>query len=142
MSLSEHDARARFADSRVARLATVTQSGAAHIVPITFAVVGESTIVTAVDDKPKRTRSLKRLDNIAHDPAVAVLVDHYSDDWAELWWVRADGRARILGPEGDEELRQLAIASLTDRYPPYRDRPPAGDLIVIEVERWSGWSYF
>src|SRR4051794_4921374 len=83
--------RERFAAARVARLAT---SGP-HIVPICFALDGD-TIWSAVDAKPKRTRALRRLENIARDPRVSVLTDHYDDsDWSRLWWARADGTATV-----------------------------------------------
>lgn len=132
--------RARFALARVARLATVDPEARPHIVPITFALIDERTIVTVVDHKPKRTTKLRRLANIAANPAVAVLTDHYADDWDELWWARADGTGRIV-PEGDEpELRTVAATVLADRYPQYREIPPTGTLIVIAVDRWSAWS--
>ena len=70
----------RFAASRVARLATATPDGAPHLVPIVFAVRGD-TIYHGVDAKPKRTTQLRRLANIAANPRVSVLVDHYDDDW-------------------------------------------------------------
>lgn len=131
-SLSE-----RFASARVARLATVGRDGAPHVVPITFAVVG-GTIVHAVDHKPKRTRALRRLQNIAAHPAVSVLADHYEEDWRALWWVRADGRARLADAESDDGA--AAIAALVARYAPYRETPPEGPVVVVDVERWSGWS--
>lgn len=119
----------------MARLATVGSSGAPHLVPITFALLDERTLVTAVDHKPKRTRALRRLDNIAANPQVSVLVDHYESDWGRLWWVRADGRARVekAAPAG-------AAEALAKRYEQYRERPPAGPFIVIEIQRLSGWS--
>jgi PPOX class probable F420-dependent enzyme len=129
--------RERFAAARVARLATVGRDGAPHVVPITFAVVGE-TIVHAVDHKPKRTRALRRLENIAAHPAVSVLADHYEEDWRALWWVRADGRARIVDADGDEGAS--AVAALAERYAPYRETPPVGPVVVVAVERWSGWA--
>jgi PPOX class probable F420-dependent enzyme len=128
---------ARFAGARVARLATVAPDGTPHLVPITFAVVG-ATIVHAVDHKPKRTRALRRLANIAANPAVSVLADHYDEDWRTLWWVRADGRARIV--EADCAEGAAAVAALVDRYAPYRQTPPAGPVVIVDVERWSGWS--
>ena len=132
--------RGRFELVRVARLATVDPGGRPHIVPITFALIDEGTIVTAVDQKPKRTTKLKRLANIAANPAVVVLADHYADDWQELWWARADGTGRIV-PSGDERhLRAVAAAALADRYPQYREVPTTGALVVIAVDRWSGWS--
>lgn len=119
----------------MARLATTGASGP-HIVPIVFAASGDR-IVTAVDHKPKRTRRLRRLTNIAADPAVAVLVDHYDDDWAKLWWVRADGSASVLesGPGFSS-----AVELLGAKYGQYRDHPPSGPVIDITVERWVGWS--
>jgi PPOX class probable F420-dependent enzyme len=134
------DARTRFAAAPVARLATVGAGGGPHLVPITFALPDAETIVSAVDHKPKRTASLQRLRNIAAHDQVCVLVDHYSDDWSALWWVRADGRATVLAPGDAPELRARALAALSLRYPAYRARPPAGALIVVSVSRWTGWS--
>lgn len=131
------EARARFEAARVARLATVAGDGRPHVVPITFALDGEL-IVTAVDHKPKRTTALKRLANIAENPRVSVLVDEYDDDWARLWWARADGTASVVEPEGQERERLARL--LGARYEQYRSRPPAGPAILIAVERWSGWS--
>jgi PPOX class probable F420-dependent enzyme len=134
------EARSRFAAARVARLATAGADRRPHLVPITFALLDESTLVSAVDHKPKRTTALRRLANIADNPHVAVLADHYSDDWSELWWARADGAARVLMPDEEPRLRGAALSALAERYPPYRETPPAGPLVVITVERWSGWS--
>ena len=122
-----------FASARVARLATVREDGSPHLVPIVFAVAGD-VIYSAVDAKPKRTRSLRRLANIADEPRVSVLADHYEDDWSRLWWVRADGLARVL------DASPAALAALTARYPQYRDTPPPGPFLEITVDRWSGWS--
>ena len=94
------EARARFAAARVARLATAGPDGRPHLVPMVFAVEAD-TVYSAVDAKPKATSRLRRLANIAANPAVALLVDHYDDDWSRLWWVRADGSARLLDPEDD-----------------------------------------
>ena len=124
----------------VARLATIGYRGDPHLVPITFVLIGESTLVTAVDHKPKRTTALKRLANITANPQVSVLVDHYEDDWDRLWWARADGHARVV-PVGEEpDLRASALSALAGRYHQYLQQPPEGDLIVVEVERFSGWA--
>lgn len=135
MRLDEEQARTRFAAARVARLATVTAAGRPHLVPIVFAVGGD-TVYTAVDAKPKSTTALRRLANIAANPEVAVLADHYDEDWNRLWWVRADGCARIS--TGDEQRRGLDL--LTARYPVYVTQPPPGPVLAIEVTRWSGWA--
>jgi PPOX class probable F420-dependent enzyme len=134
--VTRDQARARFATAPVARLATIDSAGGPHIVPMVFAVAGD-TIYSAVDDKPKRTRRLRRLDNVAANPSVAVLADHYDEDWRRLWWVRAEGAARVL--DAEEPEGRDAIALLAERYPQYREQPPAGPVLAIDVERWSGW---
>src|SRR5580693_6762988 len=96
MLLSAGHARARFAAAPVAVLATNRAGAPPHLVPVTFAVRGDRVFI-AVDDKPKRTRDLARLRNIAADPSVSLLAQHYEPDWSRLWWARADGTARVLG---------------------------------------------
>ncbi|MEU0504222.1 TIGR03668 family PPOX class F420-dependent oxidoreductase [Nocardia sp. NPDC005998] len=119
----------------VARLATVSADLRPHLVPIVFAVA-DDIIYTAVDAKPKTTTALRRLANIAANPSVAVLADHYSDDWTQLWWTRADGIARIA----DDSEALLAQQLLTARYPVYLTQPPPGPVVAINVIRWSGWA--
>lgn len=134
------EARARLAGARVAHLATASADGVPHVVPCTFAVLDDGTIVSAIDHKPKRTTALKRLANIAANPRVALLADHYAEDWDALWWVRADATARVVAPETEPELRAAATRCLADRYAPYRHRPPEGSIVAMTVHRWSGWS--
>jgi PPOX class probable F420-dependent enzyme len=132
------EARARFASAPVARLATVAEDGRPHLVPVVFALDGD-TLYSAVDDvKPKSTARLKRLANIAANPRIALLADHYEDDWSALWWVRADGTARLVDPGEPEAARARAL--LAERYAQYRDAPPPGVAIAVAVERWSGWA--
>jgi PPOX class probable F420-dependent enzyme len=126
-------ARELFAVARVARLATVRADGAPHLVPVTFALDGDR-LLTAVDAKPKRHRRLRRLSNVAAEPRVSLLVDHYDEDWSRLWWVRADGEARVA------DLDEAMIAPLAAKYPPYADQPPAGPAIVVDVDAWISWS--
>ena len=135
--MTAEEARRRFASARHAHLATADAGALPHLVPIVFALCGE-TIYNAVDAKPKRTRALRRLANVAANPRAAVLVDHYEADWRALWWVRADGRARILDVHEDEA--RIALAALAARYESYRAQPPGGPLLAIDVERWSSWS--
>jgi PPOX class probable F420-dependent enzyme len=137
MRLTEQAARERLASVPVVRLATVDEAGRPHLVVTTFVVDGDR-LYTAVDAKPKSTRDLKRLRNIQANPQVAVLADHYEDDWTRLWWVRADATAEIVQ---DPAAMARPIALLRDRYPQYRDAPPEGPVIAIAVERWSGWAY-
>jgi PPOX class probable F420-dependent enzyme len=134
--LTPDEARSRFAKGRVARLATVGAEGAPHVVPVTFALDGDR-IVTAVDAKPKRASSLRRLANVAANPRVSLLVDEYDEDWDRLWWARADGVARVVddGPDLDR-----AISLLRERYVQYTTVALVGPAVVVEVERWVGWS--
>jgi PPOX class probable F420-dependent enzyme len=121
---------ARLAAARVGRLATT----APRIVPVTFAVVGEA-IVHAVDHKPKATRELARLEDLRRDPRASLLVDHYDEDWSRLWWVRADGTARVL----DVAEATDALDALVEKYPQYAGRRPGGPVVVLDVHRVSGW---
>ena len=137
MNLEPDEARLRFAGAAVARLATLGPNGRPHIVPITFAVDGDQ-IYTAVDEvKPKTTAHLRRLRNIAADPRVSLLADHYEGDWERLWWVRADGTATLLGEPGQ---MTGPLSLLARRYPQYRASQPGGPVIRVLVERWTGWA--
>jgi PPOX class probable F420-dependent enzyme len=131
-------ARERFAAARVARLATLTADGAPHLVPFVFAVDGD-TVYSVVDAKPKRTTSLARLAHVQADPRVCLLADHYDEDWSQLWWVRADGTARVLDGDGDGDQPQVARALelLAGRYPQQR---VTGAVLAVDVARWSGWT--
>jgi PPOX class probable F420-dependent enzyme len=135
--LTGRAARERFASAPVVRLATADADGRPHLVPVTFTVDGDH-VYTAVDHKPKRDRDLKRLRNIRSNPRVAVLADHYTDDWARLWWVRADGTAGILT---DPAEMAGPIDLLVRRYRQYREHRPEGPVIAISVHRWSGWTF-
>ncbi len=134
--LTEAEARARLAAARVARLATAGADGQPHLVPVTFAVDGDR-IYIAVDHKPKTTPNLRRLRNIRENPRAAVLADHYAEDWGTLWWVRVDGHARVVA---DDAGMRRPVDLLTQRYEQYRKSRPAGPVIVIDAERWTGWA--
>lgn len=141
------EARERFESTRVARLATADATARPHIVPVAFVVAtslpfgshmapkSSRVIYSAVDAKPKRTTELRRLANVWENPAVALLADHYEEDWEALWWARADGVARVL--EAGAPEAQRAHALLAERYPQQRG---AGTVLAVDVERWSGWS--
>jgi PPOX class probable F420-dependent enzyme len=128
--------RTRVAAARVAHLATAGADGRPHIVPICFAV-DEETLYFAVDAKPKRTRNLKRLQNIATNPRVSILVDHYENDWDRLWWVRLDGHARVVT---DDAGLGLALQLLAQRYAQYRATRPHGPVVAVSIDRITGWS--
>jgi PPOX class probable F420-dependent enzyme len=132
------DAIARIRRARVGRLATVAPDGRPHVVPFVFALVEEPTlrVYWAVDAKPKRSTRLRRLENIAHNPSVELVVDGYDEDWDRLWWVRAAGAARILEP-GPEEV--AARAALRAKYPQHDAAPPPGPVVAIDVATVTGW---
>jgi PPOX class probable F420-dependent enzyme len=131
----EFDPKVRFAQSRVARLATATPEGAPHLVPVVFAV-DQDVIYTAVDAKPKTTQRLRRLANIEKNPAVSLLVDHYADDWTRLWWVRVDGTADV---HRDDPALHTGYRLLRAKYPQYQSVPLNGPVIVIKARRWASW---
>lgn len=135
MRLSIEQARTRLAAARVARLATVDADGNPHLVPITFVVDGDL-VIHAVDSKPKRTTALKRLRNIEKRPSVAILADEYDEDWTQLWWARADGRAEVWT---EPAARSHPVRLLCAKYAQYERRPPEGPVVVCHVARWSGW---
>jgi PPOX class probable F420-dependent enzyme len=128
--------RERVREARVGRLATVDADGRPHLVPLCFALEGD-VLYSAVDEKPKRSKQLKRLENIRNRPEVAVIVDHYEEDWTQLWWVRLDGTASVL--DGGDE-REHALALLREKYEQYRSQPPTGAVIAVRVERWRAWA--
>jgi PPOX class probable F420-dependent enzyme len=137
--MSPEEARRRFGQARVARLATAGADGRPHLVPIVFAVAEGSArdvIYSVVDAKPKRTTALRRLTNVAENRSVSVLADHYEEDWDRLWWVRADGSGRLLA-DLDEPEAAAAVALLHARYPQQR---AVGTVLAVDVERWAGWS--
>lgn len=133
--MGDFDPKAVFIQSPVARLATATEDGVPHLVPVVFAVQGD-VIYTAVDAKPKTTQRLRRLANIAKNPRVSLLVDDYAEDWARLWWVRADGTASV---HRDGEPMRTAYRLLRDKYAQYQSVALDGPVIAVAVRRWSGW---
>ena len=129
------DPKGSFTRSPIARLATITPDGVPHLVPVVFAVHGDL-VYTAVDAKPKTTQRLRRLTNIESNPQVSLLVDHYADDWTQLWWVRVDGAAAI---HRDGAVLHTGYRLLRAKYPQYQSVPLNGPVIAVTVGRWSSW---
>jgi PPOX class probable F420-dependent enzyme len=138
VAVNEARARELLGGARVARFATIAPDGRPRLVPICFALAGD-VLYHAVDHKPKATRRLARLADLAADPRATVLADHYEEDWSALWWVRADGRARVLEDVGDPEAAR-ALDLLAERYAQYRARRPDGPVVALDVERLTGWA--
>ena len=133
--MADIDAVAMFAQSRVASLATVGANGAPHLVPVVFAAHND-VIYTAVDAKRKTTQRLRRLANIEGNSQVSLLADHYDDDWAQLWWVRADGVAAVHY-SGEEMARGYTL--LRSKYVQYQRIALYGPVVTVAVQRWSSW---
>jgi PPOX class probable F420-dependent enzyme len=131
-SLPADTAEERFSSAHVARLATVTAMGRPHVVPVCF-VLHDGTVYTAVDAKPKATSALARLDNVRATRRASLLVDHYAEDWSQLWWVRVDGVAEVVQSD-------RAVDALAAKYAQYRAQRPDGPLIAITPERWRSWT--
>ena len=131
--MTPEEARALFVRQSHAILATADASGVPHLVPVVFATVGDG-LALVVDLKPKRSTDLKRLRNIAANPHVSLLAEHYDADWNALWWARADGTAHVSA------LTQEVLAAFQRKYPQHRAAPPRGPAVAVTVAKWSGWA--
>jgi PPOX class probable F420-dependent enzyme len=131
----DSDVATRFAQAPVARLATVAPGGGPHLVPVVFAL-HDGVVYTAVDAKPKTTQRLRRLANIEANPQVSLLVDHYDQDWTQLWWIRVDGIAEV---HYDGDAVHTGRDLLRAKYPQYQSVSLNGAVIAIAVGRWSSW---
>lgn len=131
----DHDAVELFASGTVAALATVGVDAAPHLVPVVFAIERD-VVYTAVDAKRKSTQRLRRLANIEANPQVSLLVDHYGEDWDQLWWARADGQAAI---HHDGEQMAIGYSLLRAKYEQYERTALDGPVVAITVARWSSW---
>lgn len=131
----------------VARLATATESGRPHLVPIVFARAA-GRLWSPIDGKPKGGGEPARLRHLRGHPEVSLLLDEYDADWTRLWWIRIDARAEVLevgeAPGRDRRGGAIgdAIAALESKYPQYAEvpvlRPPA-TLIAFEPVRIVSW---
>src|SRR6202453_1204123 len=135
--VGEFDPKARFTQSPVARLATITPDSTPHLVPVVFAVDGESqdcrdVVYTAVDAKPKTTQRLRRLANIAANEQVSLLVDHYADDWTQLWGGGVDGVATI---HAEGSAMHTGYELLRAKSPQYQSVSLIGPVIAVTVRR-------
>ena len=125
---------------RVARLATADNSGSPHVIPVCFWFDGAK-LYFVIDEKPKRARGigLKRMRNIAENPRVAFVADHYEDDWTQLGYVMIRGTARIVE---DSEEYMMVLRKLRDKYLPYRTMqlsPDRNPIVRIDPERVNVW---
>lgn len=122
----------------VARLGTADGAGYPHVVPVCFAVTGD-TVFIPIDEKPKRgdPRDLKRLRNILENDRVCLMIDRYAEDWSDLGWVMLRGRARVEPVAVD---MHRAIELLRARYHQYREMALAQrPMVVIDVDLCASW---
>ena len=124
--------------ARVGRLATADSSGQPHLIPIVFATDGQK-LYTPLDKKPKRIapNQLKRVRNLLENPKVALVVDHYEEDWTKLAWVMIKGTGTMIE---SGEVYETGVQLLEKKYPQYetmplKDRP----LIVIGPSEITSW---
>ncbi len=125
-------------DQRVARLATVDDSGQPAVVPIVYAFEGAA-LYTPLDAKPKRVAAtrLRRVRNINANPRVAIIIDAYAEDWQQLAWIHVRGLARVI-TTGDAYATGITL--LHAKYPQYEHMPLAGrPLIAIEPTHIRSW---
>jgi len=126
--------------ARVGRLATVGADGRPLVVPVCYAFDGVR-VYSAVDPKPKRTRDLRRLRNIAANPQVSLVVDEYVEEWTQLRYVIVEGHADVLTDGADfGEAIDLLIA----KYPQYRAlglARDAGAVIRLAPDRLLHWRW-
>jgi PPOX class probable F420-dependent enzyme len=124
-------------EARVGRLATADAAGRPLVVPVCFVLDGEA-VYSAVDDKPKRTRELRRLRNVAENPQASLVVDEWHEDWSRLRWVIVEGRADVLRTGGEFDH---AIEALREKYPQYRamDLRTDGAVLRLRTGRVLAW---
>ena len=136
---------ARLAAAPVGRLATAGRNAAPYVIPVCFACDNRADgcrVYSALDAKPKRAAltKLRRVRNIRENPQAALVVDHYSADWSELWYLLLTGRAELLDGRDDPE-RAAAINLLREKYPQYREMAIEGNPVIkLTVARAVGWA--
>lgn len=136
MELGEDDCIDRLASTGHGVLATVHRDRGVDAVPVVFALDGRRILVPIDTIKPKRTTDLQRTRNLRADPRCALLVEHYSEDWEDLWWVRVHARGSVCPPEALDTARHV----LADRHPRYSVEGSVASVLVLDPETFSGWA--
>jgi PPOX class probable F420-dependent enzyme len=135
MRMEPVECQKRLDSSRFGVLGTVDPDRGTHLVPVVFAVSGSEIVVPLDSVKPKAAKQLRRVGNLRSDGQASLLVDHRSDDWAELWWVRAD-----LGFVGTRSYAGDWPSLLAGRYEQYRTAGTIESLLLFSIRSLSGWT--
>lgn len=133
------DRERRFLEAeRVARLATADAAGRPHVVPVCYALVGD-TVYFTIDEKPKRRAGgrLKRLANLRANPVAALVADRYDEDWSRLGWVMVQGPSEVLEAGAEHDAAQ---ATLRARYPQLAAmRIEALPVVAVRIAHVASW---
>ena len=118
---------------RECRVATVDLRRRPHVVPVCH-VLADGKLYFASGKDARKVRNLRAV------PNVAVTVDLYSDDWAQLKGVMIQGKATMIekGPPF-RKLRKLLYA----KYPQYPEQAALEerDSVIVEVTPTSVFSW-
>ena len=151
VSLLDHGQRAFLVAARTATLATVAPSGRPRLVPICFVIGadapdGRPQLYSPLDDKPKAVvdpRRLARVRDLLARPDATLLVDHWSEDWDRLGWLRLETTAHLLETGGDESFgaeHSDAVTALRAKYPQYEGhRLEERPILRFSVDRAVSW---
>jgi PPOX class probable F420-dependent enzyme len=128
--------RRKIAEARVARVGTVDEHGRVHLVPVTFAVEGDTWYSPSDAGAPPA----KRLRNLRHDPRVTILIDAYDEDWSRVWWVRLRGRGRVIENSPEHGRAQGLLTAKYTQFAATPSEEGAGPVMAVDIEEWSGWA--
>ena len=113
------------AHERVCRVATAGAEGRPHLVPVCHVLAGDKIYFGSGDDG-------RKVQNLRANPQIAITIDLYSDDWAQLRGVMVQGTARLIerGPRF-KRARQRLYA----KYPQYAKEAALSpsDSVIVEV---------
>ena len=135
--MDESVMRRKVAEARVARVGTLDQRGSLHLVPVVYAVDGD-TWYSPSDAGP---RPVKRLRNVLADPRAAILIDDYDEVWSRVWWVRLRGPGRMIEATAEGERARRLLGA---KYPQFAEAPAAslaGPVMAVDIQEWAGWAY-
>lgn len=118
------------AAARVCRIASVRPTGEPHLIPVCPAFDGEATLYVDIGRRYTTAEALRANSNIA------VLIDHYSEDWSQLKGVLLRCRAEPI--EGEE--RERAWQLIREKYPQGQEidwRPRL--TLALRIYDWRQW---